>query len=26
MDIDFYNTDFISGNIDISIDNPPELG
>ena len=26
MDIDFYNTDFTSGNIDISIDNPPELG
>ena len=26
MGLDFYNTDFTSGNIDISIDNPPELG
>ena len=26
MDVDFYNTNFISENIDISIDNPPELG
>ena len=26
MDIDFYNTNFTTGNIDISIDNPPELG